>query len=147
MQLLAHQLAHIYNTSRKCYSYASRRENVHECHNCICIVIVLPSHGSKLEIHLPKGCPCLCGHLKGQEPGFLCTSLRLFTGNLMQVLMVHFFCVLLCSIGAVRRGPDLWEWAQGRSTQGGSKPAVAPGDVVQAAMVRAPRLALGRSLW
>ena len=113
MQLLAHQLAPIYNTSIKCYSYASRRENVHKCHNCICIVVVLPSRGSKLEIHLPKGCPCLCRCLEGQEPSFLSIGLHLFAGNLMQVLMMHFFRALLYSIGVARRGPDSWGWARG----------------------------------
>jgi hypothetical protein len=113
MQLLAHQLAPIYNTSIKCYSYASRRGNVHECHNCTCIIVVLPSRGSKSEIHLPKGCPCLCRRLEGQEPGFLSIGLHLFAGNLMQVLMIHFFRALLHSIGVARRGPDSWGWARG----------------------------------
>jgi len=106
MQLLAHQFTPIYNTSIKCYSYASRRENVYECHNCTCIIVVLPSHGSKLEIHLSKGCPYLCRHLEGQEPSFLSIGLHLFAGNLMQVLMIHFFHALLCFISVAQGGPD-----------------------------------------
>ncbi len=34
----------------------------------------------------------------------------LFTGNLMQVLIVHILCILLHPISVAQQGPDSWRW-------------------------------------